>query len=89
MAPAVMAAALASGAARGAGDGTNAGATKRAARASRTTGRALELRAIFAFRMDRIYAIFITDQSKPSLYNSSCKSLRTVGLSPKMQLWHK
>ena len=36
----------ASGAARGAGDGTKAGATKRAARASRTTGRALVLRAI-------------------------------------------
>ena len=43
-----MAAALASGAARGAGEGTNAGATKRATRASRATGRALELRAIFA-----------------------------------------
>ena len=50
-APAVTAAALASGAARGAGDGTKAGATKRAAKASRTTGRALELRAILASEM--------------------------------------
>ena len=47
-APATRAAVLASGAARGAGDGTKAGATKRAARASRTRGSALEPRAIFA-----------------------------------------
>ena len=52
-APATRAAVLASGAARGAGDGTKAGATKRAARASRTRGSALEPRAIFASKTTR------------------------------------